>query len=54
MKDSYSNKSLFTRIKTAIEDNDLALVSNLQIELDNKMKDLRELYLAYSKNLLDI
>lgn len=54
MKDSYSNKSLSTRIKTAIENNDLDLVSNLQIELDNKMKELRDLYLAYSKNLLDI
>ncbi len=54
MKDSYANKSLFTRIKTAIENNDLPLVSNLQIELDSKMNELRELYSAYSKNLLDI
>lgn len=54
MKDSYANKSLFTRIKTAIENNDLPLVSNLQLELDSKMNELRELYSAYSKNLLDI
>jgi glutamine synthetase len=54
MKDTYTSKSLFTRIKDAIEDGDYALVSNLQIELDSKMKELRERYTNYKKNLLDI
>lgn len=54
MKDSYSRKSLFTRIKEAVENNDYATVSNLQIEMDSKMSALRELYLDYTRNLLDI
>lgn len=54
MKDSYTQKSLFTRIKEAIERQDYAEVSALQLELDSKMKELRELYSNYKKNLLDI
>lgn len=54
MKDSYSKQSLFTRIRLATENSDYQEVSNLQIELDAKMKELRELYSSYKKNLLDI
>ncbi|ERI95207.1 glutamate--ammonia ligase, catalytic domain protein [Clostridiales bacterium oral taxon 876 str. F0540] len=54
MKDTYTSKSLFTRIKEAIEDKDYSKVSMLQLELDSKMKELRELYANYKKNLLDI
>jgi len=54
MKDSYSSKSLFTRIRAAAEAMDYSEVSDLQIELDSKMKALRDLYSAYKKNLLDI
>lgn len=54
MKDSYARKSLFTRIKEASESLNYEEVSNLQIELDDSMKKLRELYTAYKKNLLDI
>lgn len=54
MKDTYSKKSLFTRIKMATEAENYQEVSNLQIELDNKMKELRDLYSAYEKNLIDI
>jgi glutamine synthetase len=54
MKDSYSSKSLFTRIKYATEQLDYSEISALQLELDEKMKTLRELYSAYKKNLLDI
>lgn len=54
MKDTYTKKSLFTKIKEASESGKLDVVSNLQIELDEKMKTLRELYSAYKKNLLDI
>lgn len=54
MKDSYTQKSLFTRIKEAVERKDYAEVSELQLELDSKMKMLRELYSNYKKNLLDI
>lgn len=52
-KDNYSSKSLFTKIREATEANNLEEVSNMQIEMDNKMKELRELYSVYVKNLLD-
>lgn len=54
MKDSYSTRSLFTRIKEAIASNKLEKVSELQLELDSKMTVLRNLYISYKKNLLDI
>ncbi|WP_163194868.1 glutamine synthetase [Clostridium thermarum] len=54
MKDTYTNKSLFTRIKEASIAGDYEKVSQLQIEMDMKMKILREIYSAYKKNLLDI
>ncbi len=54
MKDSYKRKSLFTRIKEASASGDYVLVSNLQLELEEKMDTLRSLYCSYKKNLLDI
>ena len=54
MKDTYTNKSLFTRIKEAFDKKDLELASNLYIELDEKMEELRKLYSSYKRNLLDI
>lgn len=54
MKDTYTNKSLFTRIKEAAAAGDYDKVSELQIEMDMKMKVLKEIYSAYKKNLLDI
>lgn len=54
MKDSYSQKSLFTSIKEAADKKEYAQVSKLQIEIENKMSELRILYSDYKKNLLDI
>ncbi len=54
MKDSYTRKSLFTKIKEAIAAEDLSRVSELQQELDLKMNVLRHIYCSYKKNLLDI
>lgn len=54
MKDCYSSKSLFTRIREAIKNQDYETVSNLQIEMESKMSELRELYSDYARNLLDI
>jgi glutamine synthetase len=54
MKDSYNTKSLFTRIKEASISEDYKKLSELQIELDLKMKVLRDIYSTYKKNLLDI
>ena len=54
MKDTYTNKSLFTGIKDAFANDDLELASNLYLELEDKMQELRSLYSHYKKNLLDI
>ncbi|QGU93949.1 glutamine synthetase [Clostridium bovifaecis] len=54
MKDSYSIKSLFTRIRESVENHDHKTVSALQIEMDAKMAELRDLYGEYKRNLLDI
>lgn len=54
MKDTYTNKSLFTRIKDAFAINDYATASELYLELEEKMDILRNLYSSYKKNLLDI
>jgi glutamine synthetase len=54
MKDTYNTKSLFTRIREASVAKDYERVSELQIELDFKMKVLRDIYSCYKKNLLDI
>ncbi|WP_297631636.1 glutamine synthetase [uncultured Clostridium sp.] len=54
MKDSSNEKSLFTRLKDSFAKNDLALASNLYLELEDKMSILRTLYSNYKKNLLDI
>jgi glutamine synthetase len=54
MKDTYTRKSLFTKIKEASASGDYEKISELQQELDLKMKVLRDIYCAYKKNLLDI
>ncbi|WP_446898079.1 glutamine synthetase [Clostridium sp. LBM24168] len=54
LKDSYSQKSLFTHIKEAADSEDYAEVSKLQIEIEEKISELRVLYSEYKKNLLDI
>ncbi|MEY8763215.1 MULTISPECIES: glutamine synthetase [Clostridium] len=54
MKDSYSKKSLFSRIRIASKNKNYEEVSKLQIEAEEKMSQLRHLYSTYKKNLLDI
>lgn len=54
MKDSYTSKSLFTRIKNALSEKEYSLASDLFIELEEKMIYLRNIYYNYTKNLLDI
>ena len=54
MKDTYTTKSLATRIKEAFSNEDYAEASRLCIELENKMSKLKALYCSYEKNLLDI
>lgn len=51
MKDTMSKKSLFTRIKEAIEGENYELASDLQIEMKDKMKEVQQLYIQYQKNI---
>lgn len=52
MKDSLSTKSLFTRIKDAIADENYSLASLLQIEMNAQMSTLTKMYLDYRRNLI--
>ena len=54
MKDTYTSKSLFTKIKDAFNNEDYADASRLYLELEDKMSQLRILYSVYKMNLLDI
>ncbi|WP_099192049.1 type I glutamate--ammonia ligase [Tepidibacter mesophilus] len=51
MKDKTDEKSLFTRIRDAIDNQNYDLVSTLQVEMNEKIKLLKDLYIAYKKNL---
>ncbi len=50
-KNSLEKKSLLSRAAEALDDNDFALASALQVELSQKMELLRALYLNYKRNL---
>ncbi len=54
MKDSLNKKSLFTRIREAIDKEDYDIVSNLQLEMNEKINLLRNLYADYKKNLFEL
>lgn len=54
MKDSLSAKSLFTRIKEALDDENYSLASLLQIEMNAQMSMLTKMYLEYRRNLIVI
>jgi glutamine synthetase len=53
MKDSLKKKSLFTRIREAIDKNDFDMVSELQLEMSGKIAQLKKLYTLYKRNMLD-
>ncbi|ABR47475.1 glutamine synthetase, catalytic region [Alkaliphilus metalliredigens QYMF] len=53
MKDSMETKSLFTRIREAVEVENYDNVSELQIEMAEKSAHLKQLYYAYRRNLLE-
>ncbi|SHK15174.1 type I glutamate--ammonia ligase [Paramaledivibacter caminithermalis] len=54
MKDSLNHKSLFTRIREGIDNKDYNLVSDLQIEMNDKITLLKKLYANYKRNLFNI
>lgn len=51
MKNSLDQKSVFTRIREAIEENEYAKVAKLQLEMNSKVADLKTHYSKYLKNI---
>lgn len=51
-KDGIDEKSLFTRLKTALTEGDYETASKLQIEMYEKMEELKALYDLYAKNMI--
>ena len=51
-KDSIDRKSLFTLLIQALESEDYAAASGLQVEMYQKMEELKALYDAYVKNMI--
>ena len=53
-KDSTHFECLFTRIKKAIKTEEYKVASDLCIELEKKMEELRKMYSNYVKNIFDV
>jgi len=53
MRDTPQSRSLFSRVRDAIEASDDAEVSRLQLEMNAAMTELRLRYAAYTRNVLD-
>ncbi len=51
-KDTVGQKSLFTRINDAIKEGNFETASQLQIEMAEKMTELKALYVDYQKNMI--
>ena len=53
MKDTLKDKSLFTRIREAIEKGEYDMVSGMQLEMSSKVSELKKLYAAYKRNIIE-
>ena len=51
MKNTMTKKSVFSQIKEALENEDYETASNLQLEMNSKMKELQDRYIHYKKNI---
>ena len=51
-KDSIDEKSLFTLLINALNEGDYATASGLQVEMYDKVEELKALYDAYKKNMI--
>lgn len=51
MKDSLERQSIFTQIKESIDKNEFESISELQLEMNEKVSELKHLYSKYKKNL---
>ncbi len=52
-KDSFTEKSIFSRIRKAAEVSDYAAMSALQLELNTAIDELKALYHDYKQNIID-
>lgn len=52
MKDSLHEKSVFTRLREALDAKEFDLASQLQIEMNTKMTEIRQMYIKYRRNIL--
>jgi len=53
MKDTLDKKSLFTQMRESIESSNYDLTSNLQLEMNEKITLLKQLYITYRRNLFE-
>ena len=51
-KDSIDDKSLFTRLISSLNSGDYAEASKLQVEIYDKIEELKALYDSYEKNMI--
>ncbi|WP_312810498.1 glutamine synthetase [Sedimentibacter sp.] len=51
MKDSMTKKCIFTKIKTAIHEGHYEIASDLQKQMNEKMSEIRRLYIEYKNNI---
>ncbi len=51
MKNTMAKKALFSKIKEALEMKDYETASNLQLEMNDKMKEIQDRYINYKKNI---
>ena len=51
MKDSMTKKCIFTKIKTAVSQGEYDIASDLQIQMNEKMSEIRALYIEYKNNI---
>lgn len=51
-KDSIDDKSLFTQLISALNSGDFATASSLQVEMYDKMEELKALYATYKDNMI--
>ena len=51
-KDSIDEKSLFTLLIHALNDGDYATASGLQVEMNDKVEELKAHYDSYVKNMI--
>ena len=51
-KDSIDEKSLFTLLINSLNEGDYATASGLQVEMYDKVQELKALYVAYKKNMI--